>query len=139
MSKETKGRSANLTEFCIFQSVFLALKHVHFNLLVNIMLFFFKNNSFEIIINTIMAVFINFEVGEISDFRKSTSEGTQNVCHEVIKANSINMPVLVIFQKRAYIENIVLNMPQYCKFFSSAFITLYCQTFVVGMPTMNQR
>ena len=80
-----------------------------------------------------MAVFIDFEVGEISDFRKSTSEGTQNVCHEVIKANSINIPGLVIFQKRAYIEKIVLNVPQYCNFLSSAFIRLYWQTFVIGI------
>ena len=137
MSKETKGRSANLTEFCIFLTVILALKHVHFNLLVNIMLFFFKNNSFEIIINTIMAVFIDFEVSEISDFRKSTSEGTQNVCHEVIKANSINIPGLVIFQKRAYIEKIVLNVPQYCNFLSSAFIRLYWQTFVIGIVLLT--
>ena len=77
-----------------------------------------------------MAVFIDFEVSEISDFRKSTSEGTQNVCHEVIKANLINMPGLVIFQKRAYIEKIVLNVPQYCNFLSSAFITLYWQTLI---------
>ena len=75
-------------------------------------------------------------VSEISDFRKSTSEGTQNVCHEVIKANSINMPVLVIFQKRAYIEKIVLNVPQYCNFLSSAFIRLYWQTFVVGIDLL---
>ena len=84
----------------------------------------------------IMAVFIDFEVSEISNFRKSTSEGTQNVRHEVIKANSINIPGLVIFQKRAYIEKIVLNVPQYCKFFLSAFIALYCRTFVVGSSTM---
>ena len=77
-----------------------------------------------------MAVLIDFEVSEISNFRKSTSEGTQNVRHEVIKANSINIPGLVIFQKRAYIEKIVLNVPQYCNFLSSAFITLYWQTLI---------
>ena len=85
-----------------------------------------------------MAVFIDFEVSEISDFRKSTSEGTQNVCHEVIKANLINMPGLVIFQKRAYIEKIVLNVPQYCNFLSSAFIRLYWQTFVIGIVLLDQ-
>ena len=64
-----------------------------------------------------MAVFIDFEVSEISNFRKSTSEGTQNVRHEVIKANSINTPVLVIFQKSAYTEEIVLNVSKYHFFF----------------------
>ena len=83
-----------------------------------------------------MAVLIDFEVSEISKFRKSTSEGTQNVRHEVIKANSINIPGLVIFQKRAYIEKIVLNVPQYCNFLSSAFIRLYWQTFVVGIALL---
>ena len=69
-----------------------------------------------------MAVFIDFEVSEISNFRKSTSEGTQNVCHEATKANSINTPVLVFFQKKSLHRKNCIECAPILQFF---FVCLY--------------
>ena len=59
--------------------VVLPLKHVNFKLSVNLKIFFFKNTSFKISFDTIIAVFTNFEVGvKIGDVNFEIGENSTN-------------------------------------------------------------
>ena len=69
--KAIKSRSAQFQNLIFNErrTLFSPLKYINFILLVNLNFFFFKNASFEIIFDTIIAVFTNFEkLREIGDW-----------------------------------------------------------------------
>ena len=69
--KAIKSRSAQFQNLIFNErrTFFSPLKYINFILLVNLNFFFFKNASFEIIFDTIIAVFTNFEKSrEIGDW-----------------------------------------------------------------------
>ena len=71
LSKKPKSRSVQFQNLIFNErrTLFSPLKYINFILLVNLNFFFFKNASFEIIFDTIIAVFTNFEkLREIGDW-----------------------------------------------------------------------